>query len=311
MDGVVGFNPIRIDEGAEYSLIVGSDGQVVKINQKGVEEGPSMCPFPGASSCGIVSSDRWVGSWVDRNMRKAFMGSFPLDEIWHSIGTESEGLDNVDVNQSVSKSASWVRELQSEPVAMCAVEENIVFAGLGSGIYMIDKNASEIWRSPYPRWRELEDLVGVDSIVSLIRRGGEIYAFSSSGGYSIISITNGHEINNGILSNLPERIHGVRFNQDSGWMIMLRGKNFAVLEDLLSEPMIFKVPGPVLDAHPHEGGWIWTGWRHDGHLSSGSIDTFARSEIGISLLRDRVLTNSGSWSVFYGRGRPPEMNTGR
>jgi hypothetical protein len=165
---------------------------------------------------------------------------------------------------------------------------------------MIDKNASEIWRSPYPRWRELEDLVGIDSIVSLIRREGEIYAFSSSGGYSIISITNGHEINNGILSNLPERIHGVRFNQDSGWMIMLRGKSFAVLEDLLSEPTIFKVPGPVLDAHPHEGGWIWTGWRHDGHLSSGSIDTFARSEIGISLLRDRVLTNSGSWSVFTG-----------
>ena len=183
---------------------------------------------------------------------------------------------------------------------MCAVDENIVFACLGSGIYMIDGNASEIWRSPYPRWRELEDLVGIDSIVSLLRKEDEIYAFSSSGGYSVISMITGHEINNGILSNLPERVHDVRFDQDSGWIIMLHGKNVAIMNDLNSKPTIFRVPGPVMDVSPHEGGWKWTGWRHDGYLSKGRLNTSGRNEVGISIMGDMVLTNSGSWSSFYG-----------
>ncbi len=303
MDGVLGFNPVRIDKGVEGCIVVGSDGQTVKINQEGVINGTVMYPFPGVSSCGVINSNSWIGSWVDRNLRKAYMGSFPLEEDWGSTSLESENPDNEGSIQSISKSATWTRELQSEPVAMCSVEENIVFACLGSGIYMIDRNASEIWRSPYPRWRELEDLVGLDSIVSIVRREDEIYVFSSSGGYSAISIVTGHEINNGILPNLPEKIHDVRFDQDSGWIIMLNGKKLAILDDLISKPIVFKVPGPVMDAFPHERGWMWTGWRHDGHLSEGELNIFQRSELGISLLGDKVLTNSGTWSSFYGDGQ--------
>ena len=297
----IGFNPVRIDRGERHSLIVGSDGQMLEMDnhKEQVSEG-AMYPFPGVSSCGVVSSDSWIGSWVDRGMRKAYMGSFPLGEKWESANSDSDVSGNRDVDQSVSKSASWTRELQSEPLAMCTVDENIVFACLGSGIYMIDGNASEIWRSPYPRWRELEDLVGIDSIVSLLRKGDEIYAFSSSGGYSVVSIITGHEINNGILSNLPERVRDVRFDQDSGWIIMLYGKNMAIMSDLNSKPVIFRVPGPVMDVSPYDGGWKWTGWRHDGYLSNGKLNTFGRNEVGISLMGDLVLTNSGSWSSFYG-----------
>lgn len=297
----VGFNPVRIDGEGGHCLIVGSDGQMLEIdhNNGQVSEGV-MYPFPGVSSCGAVSSDSWIGSWVDRSMRKAYMGSFPLGENWKSVSSDSNDSKNEDFIQTVSESASWTRELQSEPLSICTVDENIVFACLGSGIYMIDGNASEIWRSPYPRWRELEDLVGIDSIVSILRKEDEIYAFSSSGGYSVISIITGHEINNGILPNLPEKVNDVRFDQNSGWMIMLHGKNMAVMNDLNMKPVIFKVPGPVMDATPCEGGWKWTGWRHDGYLSNGKLNTFRRDEIGISISGNMVLTNSGSWSMFYG-----------
>ena len=61
------------------------------------------------------------------------MGSFPLGEKWESVNSDSDESENSDVHQSVSKSASWTRELQSEPIAMCAVDENIVFACLGPG----------------------------------------------------------------------------------------------------------------------------------------------------------------------------------
>ena len=77
----IGFNPVRIDRGEGYSLIVGSDGQMLEMdNHKGQVSEGAMYPFPGVSSCGVVSSDSWIGSWVDRSMRKAYMGSFPLGE---------------------------------------------------------------------------------------------------------------------------------------------------------------------------------------------------------------------------------------
>ena len=84
---------------------------------------------------------------------------------------------------------------------------------------------------------------------------------------------------------------------------MLNGKKLAILDDLISKPIVFKVPGPVMDAFPHERGWMWTGWRHDGHLSEGELNIFQRSELGISLLGHKVLTNSGTWSSFYGDGQ--------
>ncbi len=81
---------------------------------------------------------------------------------------------------------------------------------------------------------------------------------------------------------------------------MLYGKNMAIMSDLNSKPVIFRVPGPVMDVSPYDGGWKWTGWRHDGYLSNEGLNTFGRNEVGISLMGDMVLTNSGSWSSFYG-----------
>ena len=292
----VGFNPIRIDEGLEYSLIVGSDGQMMKIDQGGSPCSPISHPFPGASSCGVINSGRWIGSWTRRDLRKAFMGSFSLDEDWSNVNSDSGGEEEIGQgNLHVSKSAIWTRDLQSEPVAMCAVGDNTVFACLGAGIYMIDSEAREIWRSPYPRWRELEDLVGMDSIVSIVHNEKEVYAFSSSGGFSIISVSSGHEVSNGILSNLPGRLHDVKFERDSGWIVMLHGRNVVLLDDLLSKPEVLRVPGPVLDASPVNGGWVWTGWRHDGISCAGTKEIHPREEIGVSLLGTKVLTNSGSW----------------
>ena len=81
---------------------------------------------------------------------------------------------------------------------------------------------------------------------------------------------------------------------------MLHGKNMAIMSDLNSNPAIFRVPGPVMDVFPCEGGWKWTGWRHDGYLSNGRLSTFGRNEVGISLFYNIVLTNSGSWNIFVG-----------
>ena len=99
------------------------------------------------------------------------------------------------------------------------------------------------------------------------------------------------------------------YDESSGWIVMLHGRNVAFLSDLFAKPELIRVPGPVLDAIPVSGGWVWTGWRHDGimrrEFSSGEISkkTFQRDEIGISILGNRVLTNSGTWSEL-----PPSVS---
>ena len=150
-------------------------------------------------------------------------------------------------------------------------------------------------------WRELEDVAHIDSIISMIHIGDELYCFTSSGGFSIISDSRGIEKSNGILPNLPGKVHRVMYDESSGWIVMLHGRNVAFLSDLFAKPELIRVPGPVLDAIPVSGGWVWTGWRHDGIMRKNfppeefPTRLFQRDEIGISILGKKVLTNSGTW----------------
>ena len=302
MVAAIGFSPIRIDKGSSYSLVIGSDGETLKVTSDDLGGNEISFPFPGPSSCGAIISDRWIGSWANVEIRKAFMGSFPLDENWADVDGQTGNKEDGE-SPYISNTAVWTRELQSEPIVMCNVGENLVFSCLRTGIYMIDSEAREIWRSPYPVWRELEDVAPLDSIVSMIHIGDELYCFTSSGGFSIISDSRGIEKSNGILPNLPGKVHKVMYDEGSGWIIMLHGRNVAFLSDLFAKPELMRVPGPILDAIPVSGGWLWTGWRHDGimrrELSSGEItdgEICARDEIGVSLLGEKVLTNSGTWA---------------
>ena len=151
----IGFSPIRIDKGSSYSLVIGSDGETLKVTSDDLGSHGISFPFPGPSSCGAIISDRWIGSWANVGIRKAFMGSFPLYEKW-ADADEQTGKEEDVKSPYISNTAIWTRELQSEPIVMCNVGENLVFSCLRTGIYMIDSEAREIWRSPYPIWRELE-----------------------------------------------------------------------------------------------------------------------------------------------------------
>ena len=44
--------------------------------------------------------------------------------------------------------------------------------------------------------------------------------------------------------------------------------------------------------------WNWTGWRHDGNLSEGTVFCKERDSIGVGLIGRMVLSNDGKWSDF-------------
>ena len=56
------------------------------------------------------------------------MGSFPLDENWADVDGQNK-IKNCE-SPYISNTAIWTRELQSEPVVMCNVGENLVFSCL-------------------------------------------------------------------------------------------------------------------------------------------------------------------------------------
>ena len=57
-------------------------------------------------------------------------------------------------------------------------------------------------------------------------------------------------------------------------------------------------PGPVFDVRFANGGWKWTGWRHDGYNDGQKSETVDRRDIGIALVGENVITNDGRLDTF-------------
>ena len=106
MVAAIGFSPIRIDKGSSYSLVIGSDGETLKVTSDDLGGHEISFPFPGPSSCGAIISDRWIGSWANVGIRKAFMGSFPLDENWADVDGQTGDKEDGE-SPYISNTAIW------------------------------------------------------------------------------------------------------------------------------------------------------------------------------------------------------------
>ncbi len=292
----VGFAPSRIDRGEVSHVIAGTQGELVILDTQGVQRGRARTPFPAPTIDGLVLKDRWIGIWLDREFRQARMAALPINEMWGdgvtrrelrlSIGTSEEDI--------VPSNSIWHRVLDSEPMKMGAFEENIVFATL-SGIYMIDSEANEIWRSPIPRWPRISKLSQYDNVSSINEFPGGLAIWSQAGGVSVLDPSNGVEIYNRVLE-FEDKVCNAIYSKEAGWLIIFHGGTVAVMDKIEGACSIHKTRGPVMDSEFVDGRWTWTGWRHDGDLSEGKVRSRNRRNIGVALLGGMVLSNDGSWS---------------
>ncbi|MBK69792.1 MAG: hypothetical protein CMB53_00095 [Euryarchaeota archaeon] len=293
----LGFNPVRIDKGDSVSVIIGSMGEIIRVDSEGVAVGNFSVPFPSQPTFGAICSGKWVGAWADRGFKKACMGAIPLNsELGFGRGRDFLRTNESSASEVLPDSCLWTRDIEGEPMGLASKEGNIIFGVLNTGIYKISGDATEIWRSPYPQWPELQDFSNVDSIIDIVHTPDGIAIWSESGGISLISDESGAALGSEVLK-LPERVIGVRFDETNGWMIMMSGRYAATMKEMGSEPSIIKLPGPMMDCVVTEdGNWKWTGWRHDGILEDGTARIQERDDIGVSIIGDSVLTNSGRWS---------------
>ena len=293
----LGFQPIRADRGESATVIVGSSGELVRIDGFGATLHQSVKPFPASVTGGAVLDDVWVGTWVEHELQQARMAALPLAGEWKSGGSREMLRQKPETADLMPSSAIWSKFLDAEPMAVSRAGDGVVFATLRKGIYKIDEGATEVWRAPYPEWSHLSGLASRDHLVSSNEVEGQIFVWSMAGGVTVLDSEDGRHILSTIVS-LPDSLSGVRHSNEGGWLLLLNSGNIALLEDFESRPTVVQTLGPVSDAIYDGKCWKWTGWRHDGALIDGEVQYIAREQIGVALVGDKVLTNDGAWGKF-------------
>ena len=297
--GELYFAPFKIIRGKDVNVLVGMQGEMVKINQNREILDSVSIPFPSPLMDAVIIDDHFVGVWLDREFRQARMATLPLDVTW-SDGASRESLRtsiNSTEEEIVPANSLWHRVLDSEPMKLGVCDGNLVFATI-SGIYMIDLEANEIWRGLLPRWPEISGISSYDGIVGLREFHGGLAIWSKGGGVSVLDPANGLEIYSRVI-DFGDSVSDVIYSKEGGWFVMLHEGSFCMMDKIEGDTSTFKTNGPVLDAECNDGSWNWTGWRHDGTLVDSSIRIANRDNVGVSIFNGRmVLGNDGSWSQF-------------
>ena len=269
------FSPERVSKGSDIHVLSGTKGELVKINRQGHRLGSVVTPFPTP----IID--------------------LPLDVEWEE-GASREELRSAINSQGgadvIPSNSLWHRVLDAEPMKMGKSGGNVVFA-TGSGVYMINSHANEVWRGMIPRWPSISNISGYDEIVGIVEFSGGVSIWSKAGGVSVLDPSNGLEIFSRVM-DFGDTVAGVTFSDDGGWFVMLHEGSIALMDEIEGEFQIYKTGGPVLDAEFYNGEWRWTGWRQDGHLSSSGVEIYERENVGVGIIDGRILANDGSRSEW-------------
>ena len=293
----IGFPPLRIDKGENANILAGTQGELLRVDGNGTPIGTTAKPFPAPCVDGVCLDDRWVGVWLDREFGECRMAALPLDGEWLD-GPSREELRLVPSSGGDLRPAGsiWSRTLDAEPMKMGRSGEDLVFT-TASGMYMVDKEANEIWREELPLWPEISRMGVFDKIICVQGIPGGVVILSQAGGVVVIDPSNGSTIFSKVL-DISDKIAGVSYSEVSGWMMMMHGGSLLTVQRIEEEETIVKTPGPALDAVIVDGEWRWTGWRHDGILTDGRPNYSSRDGIGVGIIGEKVLTNDGFWGEF-------------
>ncbi len=294
----LGFNATRVDRGSGVHVVIGTTGELAKVDDTGkLIDGPAK-PFPSIVFDGSVVNDKWVGIWIDRELRDARIAALPMDQRW------SNGPSREDLRLAISSGnhlepsgAIWQRRLESEPIKLGTFEGNIVFSTI-EGVYMIDADSNEVWRGAVPFWPGIAEIGVNDQIVAIREFPGGVSIWSRAGGVAVLDPVDGSILYTREIP-LKDSVSNVFFSE-GGWLVCLHGNKVLLMEAIEGEAVAIETSGPILDSVHSDEGWKLTGWRNDvliggnGRTSRESV----RDEIGIGVIGSLVLTNDGEWSIF-------------
>ena len=132
-DSGIGFAPIKIDSGKNIHVISGVSGQLLKVDDQLNRLGEVSQPFPALITSSTIVKEKWIGVWVERDLRQARMAAFDLNEAWSDGETKAELRSNKLDSALHPSSSIWSQILDSEPTALSNVENSICLGRLSTG----------------------------------------------------------------------------------------------------------------------------------------------------------------------------------
>ena len=78
----IGFPPIKIDSGENIHVITGVSGELLKVDNEINPIGSVSTPFPSPVTSSSIIGERWIGAWVERELRQARMAALDINDEW-------------------------------------------------------------------------------------------------------------------------------------------------------------------------------------------------------------------------------------
>ena len=301
--------PFMLLSNSEHCIVIDTEGGIVRLHPDRLNPiDPIRNPFPGKiTEATLVGSNLLVATWVERELSLARIAALDLRDplvdgpelLELRSAAEASRLNSLQVAGSV-----WSRVLDAEPLAICALDGDIVFATHHRGIYRVGPDAREVWRLKLIEWEHLSELPDGDVIVQLIPTNGSIWAFSLGGGWVEIDSGDGSIIRMGV-NKFKSSVLDV-WNGNSQWLFSLSENRMARWDPEQAFLDVVNVGGPIKAAIWDSKKWLITGWREDitwGDWEGQQPDFSRRPDIGVHIQKVEndsflVLDNMGKWSNF-------------
>ena len=294
MERTVSFTPTRVDNCAEYYVVIGSLGELAKLDRTGNLIGEVCTPFASTITHSIPLDDSWIGIWVEPEMRLARMARLKNEGTWRNGPSSSELRTSDNPMQLHPENSTWSHALDAEPTCITALGDVFCFVLRGRGVYLMDSEANEVWRSSLPN-SNVGRINGIETAISISNSEDKLSIWYDNGLIVDISLDTGLEIDRRKIK-ISERIERVFHGNDSHILALSQGGFLLSDGEGIVEP--YKTPGPLLSARQKDGIWELTGWRFDAIIRETSLDISSRDQLGVGFIEGKILTNDGTLSEF-------------
>lgn len=257
------FTPSRILHLEEGYLAIGQDGEMLLLDQNLTYSDEPVSPFPISIEQACIIGNNLVATWLDAELMLARMASINLDNklvegptradlrIQKSLATALHPASNI-----------WSRVLDSQPLALATDGERIAFVLWKKGIYCLNPDSSEIWRSPEPMWPEVSNMPRGDETVCMNFIDSEIHIWCAAGGRLVLDADDGTIIRTEKVE-IDAVIENVYRDSQHELICSNSGEAFHYTDDVLK--MQTNITGPIQNAiwDSASDAWRISGWRKE------------------------------------------------
>jgi len=294
------FTPSRILQLDDGYLVIGYDGELLLLDSNLVYTEKPVSPFPIAIGQSCIVGNNLIATWLDSELMLARMASIDLDDKF----IEGPSRSDLRIQKSLATALhpagnSWSRVLNSQPLALATDGQRVALVLWQSGIYCLNADSSEIWRSPPPVWSEVSNMPRSDETVSMNFHGSELHIWCAAGGRLVLDADDGTILRSEKVE-LDTVIENVYRDSEHELVCGNNGEAFHLCDNILR--LQTDITGPIQNAiwDSESNAWRISGWRKEVLLKDQpTVNQF--DEIPMCCLNIDGqwwnLFNDGSWKL--------------